>query len=138
VHGTTTEDPWFWLRERDDPEVIAYLEAQRPSEVGRMQQHAGAGRNRFENGVASVGRQHGKRIVECRLVRWPLLGPRLEFAGYDTPARDGAWQEEFALDLAGTRLSGGCEDWQRSTRCLLKATFTCSRSGAETSRVGAR
>jgi oligopeptidase B len=28
VHGTVTEDPWFWLRDRDDPEVVAYLEAE--------------------------------------------------------------------------------------------------------------
>jgi len=25
VHGRTSEDPWFWLRDRDDPDVVAYL-----------------------------------------------------------------------------------------------------------------
>ena len=25
AHGTTKEDPWFWLRDRDDPEVLDYL-----------------------------------------------------------------------------------------------------------------
>ena len=28
LHGERFEDPWFWLRERDDPEVRAYLEAE--------------------------------------------------------------------------------------------------------------
>ncbi len=27
-HGHDREDPWFWLHERDDPEVVAYLEAE--------------------------------------------------------------------------------------------------------------
>src|ERR1700722_16072849 len=26
--GDDREDPWFWLREREDPEVLAYLEAE--------------------------------------------------------------------------------------------------------------
>src|SRR3954465_6884552 len=28
AHGDTRVDDWFWLRDRDDPEVIAYLEAE--------------------------------------------------------------------------------------------------------------
>ena len=28
MHGTTVEDPWFWLRDRDDPATIAYLRAE--------------------------------------------------------------------------------------------------------------
>ncbi len=28
AHGDDREDPWFWLRDRDDPEVLAYLEAE--------------------------------------------------------------------------------------------------------------
>jgi oligopeptidase B len=28
LHGDSREDPYFWLRERDNPEVIAYLEAE--------------------------------------------------------------------------------------------------------------
>ncbi len=27
-HGETVHDPWFWLRERDDPAVVAHLEAE--------------------------------------------------------------------------------------------------------------
>ena len=28
AHGDTRQDPWFWLRNREDPEVLAYLEAE--------------------------------------------------------------------------------------------------------------
>ncbi len=28
AHGDDREDPWFWLRQREDPEVLAYLEAE--------------------------------------------------------------------------------------------------------------
>jgi oligopeptidase B len=28
AHGDDRQDPWFWLREREDPEVLAYLEAE--------------------------------------------------------------------------------------------------------------
>ncbi len=28
AHGDGREDPWFWLRDRDDPEVLTYLEAE--------------------------------------------------------------------------------------------------------------
>jgi oligopeptidase B len=28
AHGDDREDPWLWLRDRDDPEVMAYLEAE--------------------------------------------------------------------------------------------------------------
>jgi oligopeptidase B len=28
AHGGDREDPWFWLRQREDPEVLAYLEAE--------------------------------------------------------------------------------------------------------------
>ena len=28
IHGQTLEDDYFWLRQKDSPEVIAYLEAE--------------------------------------------------------------------------------------------------------------
>ena len=28
THGHTRQDPWYWLNQREDPEVIAYLEAE--------------------------------------------------------------------------------------------------------------
>ena len=28
AHGDDREDPWYWLRERDDPAVLEYLQAE--------------------------------------------------------------------------------------------------------------
>ena len=28
IHGDTRVDQWYWLRERENPEVISYLEAE--------------------------------------------------------------------------------------------------------------
>jgi oligopeptidase B len=28
LHGDSTQDPWFWLREKSDPDVIAHIEAE--------------------------------------------------------------------------------------------------------------
>ena len=40
AHHDDREDPWYWLRERDDPEVLAYLEAENAftdAETARLQ-----------------------------------------------------------------------------------------------------
>lgn len=36
IHGDTRTDPYYWLRERDDPEVIAYLEAENAYAAAQM------------------------------------------------------------------------------------------------------
>ena len=28
AHGDDRDDPWYWLRQRDEPEVLAYLQAE--------------------------------------------------------------------------------------------------------------
>ena len=28
LHGLRVEDPWYWLRDREDPEVLEYLKAE--------------------------------------------------------------------------------------------------------------
>ena len=40
LHGERFEDPWFWLRERDDPEVRAYLEAENAYAEAWLAPHA--------------------------------------------------------------------------------------------------
>ncbi|NEQ21327.1 MAG: hypothetical protein F6K28_19310, partial [Microcoleus sp. SIO2G3] len=37
LHGDERPDPYFWLRDRDNPEVIAYLEAENAYTEMRMQ-----------------------------------------------------------------------------------------------------
>ena len=36
IHGETLVDPYFWMRERDNPEVIAYLEAENAYSEAQM------------------------------------------------------------------------------------------------------
>jgi len=36
AHGHDREDPWYWLREREDPGVLAYLEAENAYTDGEM------------------------------------------------------------------------------------------------------
>ncbi len=37
AHGDDREDPWFWLREREDPAVLAYLEAENAYTDARLE-----------------------------------------------------------------------------------------------------
>ena len=41
-HGDVRVDPWYWLRDREDPEVIAYLEAENAYTERGARTHAGA------------------------------------------------------------------------------------------------
>jgi len=36
LHGDTRTDPWFWLRDREDPETIPYLEAENAYTASQM------------------------------------------------------------------------------------------------------
>src|SRR5579862_1238175 len=38
IHGDTRVDPYFWLRDRKDPDTIAYLEAENRYTETRMKQ----------------------------------------------------------------------------------------------------
>ena len=42
IHGDTRVDEYFWLRNREDPEVLAYLEAENRYTEAVMQPHRGA------------------------------------------------------------------------------------------------
>ena len=41
VNGDTRVDPWFWLREQEDPETIPYLEAENAYTKGVMKDTEG-------------------------------------------------------------------------------------------------
>jgi len=36
-HGIVREDPWYWLRDRDDPDVISYIEAENAWTEARLE-----------------------------------------------------------------------------------------------------
>jgi oligopeptidase B len=54
--GSRSEDPWYWLRERDDPSVRAYLEAENA--------HAAARFGRLEHEVGALYEEIRGRIEE--------------------------------------------------------------------------
>lgn len=68
LHGTVRTDDYFWLREKSNPEVIAYLEA--------------------ENAWTKAGLGHTEALQE-RLYQ-EMLG-RIKEADYSVPYREGEW-----------------------------------------------
>ncbi len=68
LHGQVRTDDYFWLREKTNPEVIAYLEA--------------------ENAWTRAGMQHTEALQE-RLYR-EMLG-RIKETDFSVPYREGGW-----------------------------------------------
>ena len=68
AHGDDREDPWFWLRERDDPEVLAYLEA--------------------ENSYTD---QETERLAGLRTELFEEMKARIKETDMSVPARRGPW-----------------------------------------------
>ncbi len=68
AHGDDREDPWFWLRERDDPEVLAYLEA--------------------ENSYTD---QETARLGDLRTHLFEEMKARIKETDMSVPARRGPW-----------------------------------------------
>ncbi|HXY26894.1 MAG TPA: hypothetical protein VEH82_01265, partial [Acidimicrobiales bacterium] len=68
AHGDDREDPWFWLRERDDPEVLAYLEAE----------------NAYTDQVTA-------RLGPLRSALFEEMKARIKETDMSVPARRGPW-----------------------------------------------
>ena len=69
AHGDDREDPWFWLREREDPEVLAYLEA--------------------ENAYTERG--DGSAQPRCRSGLFEEMKARIKETDMSVPTRRGPW-----------------------------------------------
>jgi len=54
AHGHDREDPWYWLRERDDPGVLAYLEAENAYKDEAMAPLRGLREDLFEEMKARI------------------------------------------------------------------------------------
>jgi oligopeptidase B len=54
AHGDDREDPWFWLREREDPEVLEYLKAENAYTEQEVAPLAGLRRGLFEEMKARI------------------------------------------------------------------------------------
>jgi oligopeptidase B len=68
AHGDGREDPWYWLREREDPEVLAYLEA--------------------ENAYTDV---QTARLSGLRNALFEEMKARIKETDMSVPARRGPW-----------------------------------------------
>ena len=69
IHGETVADPWFWLRDRNDPETIAYLDAE----------------NRYTDAVMAPA-----RALEAQLYA-EMLG-RIQETDSSVPFLQGGWE----------------------------------------------
>jgi oligopeptidase B len=54
AHGDNREDPWFWLREREDPAVLAYLEEENAYTEAMLEPLAGLREGLFEEMKARI------------------------------------------------------------------------------------
>ena len=68
AHGDDRQDPWFWLRDRDDPEVLAYLQA--------------------ENAYAE---QEMAPLADLRSALFEEMKARIKETDMSVPARRGPW-----------------------------------------------
>ncbi len=68
LHDDTRIDPWFWLRHRDDPDVIGYLEA--------------------ENAYTSAALDHTKRLQD---ELFDEIKARVQETDVSAPVRFGPW-----------------------------------------------
>ena len=88
AHGDDREDPWFWLRDREDPEVLAYLEAENAyteagdGPAGRPAQRPLRGDEGPDQGDRHVGARPAGALVVLLAhrggegLRHPLPAPR--------------------------------------------------------------
>jgi len=69
THGYSTEDPWFWLRDRDDPAVLEYLHA--------------------ENEWVDQSTKHLKDLRECIFTE---IKSRIKEDDQSVPVPKGVWE----------------------------------------------
>lgn len=69
AHGDTRVDPWYWLRDREDPEVIAYLEG--------------------ENAYTDAALAHTEPLREAIFEE---IRGRIQETDVSPPARKGPWE----------------------------------------------
>ncbi|TXC66570.1 hypothetical protein FSC37_14250 [Piscinibacter aquaticus] len=69
IHGETRIDDWFWLRQRDDPEVIAHLHAENAHTEGLVRAACRAEAAALRRDArAHPGRRRRPALAQERLV----------------------------------------------------------------------
>jgi oligopeptidase B len=77
LHGDTRRDPWYWLRDRDNPEVVEYLEAE----------------NQYTNVALSHTEQFQAELFD-------EIRSRIQETDVSAPVRFGGW-DYFARTVEG-------------------------------------
>jgi oligopeptidase B len=85
AHGHERQDPWFWLRERDDPEVLAYLEAENAYTEEALSPQAPLRESLFEEMKARI--QETDMSVPVRRGPWWYYGRTEEGKSYGIHCR---------------------------------------------------
>jgi oligopeptidase B len=120
LHGEVRVDDYFWLREKQNPEVIAHLEA--------------------ENAWTAQGMRHTEPLQE-RLYR-EILG-RVKETDLTVPAREGSW-EYFTRTAAGKaypdfwrrQVKGGAEQLMLDQNAMATGKAYLSLEGLDVSPDG--
>ena len=85
IHGEQVEDPWFWLRERDDAEVRAYVEAENEYWNATMAPTAGLQEEFFQEFKNRI--QETDMSVPVRKGSWWYLTRTFEGQNYPVHVR---------------------------------------------------
>jgi hypothetical protein len=96
------------------------------SQIGRMHEFVGARRNRLEDDVMPMRRQHLKRMRQHRIVQWWMLVARLEFDGHDIARYPQARSMRNSPNALCSIFVERTRRLWLSSRCLLKSAFTSS------------
>ena len=85
AHGDVRVDDWYWLRDRDDPEVIAHLEAENAYTEAVTAPLAGLRRSLFEEMVARI--EETDLSVPSRKGPWHYYSRTVEGSSYGIHCR---------------------------------------------------
>jgi len=85
AHGDVRVDDWYWLRDRDDPEVIAHLEAENAYTEAATAATAGLRRELFDEMLARI--EETDLSVPSRKGPWYYYGRTVEGASYGIHCR---------------------------------------------------
>ncbi len=92
IHGTSVNDPWFWLRQRDNPDVIFYVEAENTYWEATMAPAALLQERLFQEFKSRI--QETDMSVPVRKGNWWYLTRTVEGCNYPVHVRRSSRDDE--------------------------------------------
>ena len=129
IHGDERVDDWYWLRDRDDPAVLAYLEAENAYADAVLAPPGAALRDRIFAEIRGT-RAGDRRVGAGPRRRVGVLLPHRRRPAVRDPLPAPAAPGSRPRGVAGSRRARSCS----STRTCSPADTTTSRSAASRSR----